>query len=472
MPSRITDRDLERVFGPGAGSTPWEWAAASTRLFVRGLDQLAFDDSPRAQGRRLTAREALDAYGFDTLLEVADEGSAVISSSTGAAGRVLRDRRDALRLPIRSVASAAGYTEDIVRALEESKRRPVREYEQVARVLGLDERMLSYRSEPVGNESVAVRMRTLHDERPALTNSVVASLAEAAWVAMTQVRLEGLLQCPLPDATFSQDSFFGNSAFPAYRVGYQLADRVREQLGLGTAPIESMRDLLERRLRIPVIQAELGSQVAGATVASGERRAIVVNLSGLNAHVFVRRSTLAHELCHILFDPPGRLQDLRVDEYADLDRHFEDAPDFVEQRANAFAVQLLAPSTVVRHRYDTQGAASLAGLLQEYGISRTAGRYQMWNAIGRSEPLHRLEPGNVRPAVHWEGNEAYTAAYHPIPGLTRHPSRTGRFCALALRASQEGLISWDTAATWLHCSESQAMEAVDSVRELFPDVFA
>jgi len=84
---------LERVFGPGEGGTPRERARSSARQFVRGLDLLTFDQSQRATGRRLSALEAIDAYGFDKLAEVATEGSALICESVTAAGRVLAERR-------------------------------------------------------------------------------------------------------------------------------------------------------------------------------------------------------------------------------------------------------------------------------------------------------------------------------------------------------------------------------------------
>jgi histidine ammonia-lyase len=64
-------------------------------MYVRSIDQLA-KDSIKAKGRRLTAREALDAYGFEKLLEVASEGSALLAESIDAAGRVLKARRLAL----------------------------------------------------------------------------------------------------------------------------------------------------------------------------------------------------------------------------------------------------------------------------------------------------------------------------------------------------------------------------------------
>lgn len=464
---------LDRVFGECEGTTPADRARASSRRFVRGVDLLTFDESPRATGRRLSATEALDAYGFDKLAEVAADGSAIICESVTAVGRALSDRRRQLGLEIRHVASATKLRSDVVEALEASKRRPIQEYERVARVLGLDERMLSYSAEPAGNQGVAVRMHALRNERPALSGSVVAALTEAAWVAMTQVRLEAALVLPQAERTFQTEPYYGSRTHPAYRVGYALADTFRAAFDFHDQPIRSMRELLERRLCIPVVQAELGNSIAGATIAAGDRRAIVVNLSGRNRNVFARRSTLAHELCHILFDPRERLRDLRVDEYDDLDRREDLVPDPVEQRANAFAVQLLAPRTSALRVYEEQGDEALTTLIQQYGISFTAARYQVWNALERRVPLEHLNTQEPPREADWDGSEAYTIAWHPIRALADHPSRAGRFSALVLRAADAGIVSWDTASTWLFSSEKELRKEniIAAMKEFYPDLF-
>jgi Zn-dependent peptidase ImmA (M78 family) len=462
---------LERVFGAGESTTPNDRARSSLRRFVRGLDLLTFDDSPKAKGRRLTASEALEAYGYDKLAEVATDGSALISESDDAAGRALSERRQKLGLQIRHVAAETQLPRAVIEALEASGRRPIREYEKVARVLGLDERMLSYRSDPGGNEGVAVRLRTLHDDRPALTGDVVLAIAEAAWVAMTQIRLEAALQLAPSRHVFEPEPSYGGPGHPAYKVGYDLADAFRAKLDLGDGPIASMRDTVERELRIPVVQAALGARIAGATIESGGRRAIVVNLSGRNQNVFVRRCTLSHELCHLLFDPQQRLRDLRVDEYEDLDKRADQVTDAVEQRANAFGVQLLLPQSAALPMYQADPGGALAKAIDSFGISFMAARYQIWNALGRTVPIESLMADSAAPQPDWEGREAYTTVYHPIRALADHPSRAGRFSAVVLRAAEAGVISWDTAGEWLYSSEEELGGHAAAIRGLYPDLF-
>lgn len=462
--------DLDAVFGAGTGDSPEARAHQSQRLFVRSVDQIAFDESPQATGRRLTATEALEAYGWDLLRQIAYEGSALISDSPDAAGRALRERREQLRLKIGTVARKAGLSPEVIQALEASKRQPIRLYERVASILGLDERMISFRADPAGNERVAVRLRQLVDAKAPLPASAVVALTEASWVAMTQLRLEEALGLR-PRIAFEAEPDYGAPGWPAFRVGYQLADKVRTDLSLQTNPIDSMRDLVERRLGIVVVQTNLSEQVAGATVQTGTRRAIVVNLVGANTNVFVRRATLAHELCHLLFDPQQHLRDLRVDQYSDLESSPETLTDRVEQRSNAFAVQLLAPrESVVQFWRRADPDDPLGYILDHFGISFTAARYQLWNALDRSVSLDELTTTRYRPDPAWEAREAYTLTYHPIQSLVEHPARAGRFSAVVVRAAQTGLVSWDTAAEWLLCNQTDLQEKARAIVGLYPDV--
>ena len=304
-----------------------------------------------------------------------------------------------------------------------------------------------------------------------MTGSVVSALAEAAWVAMRQVQLEDRLGLRPEPHGIEVNPSYGDPGFPAYEWGYHLARQTREILGLGDRRIPSMRELTEQRLGFPVIQCELGSQVAGATIDVGEgRRAVVVNISGGNRHAYVRRATIAHELGHLLYDPPRELNSLRVDAYADLERPANDVPDRVEQRANAFAVELIAPQSAAVQEHLAHGTNQLDEVVHEYGISFTAARYQIWNGLERAVPLDDLTVERDRPLDHWEAAEAFTVDYHPVRRI--RPSRAGRFSALVVRAAQEAHISWDTAREWLEADEPDMERAKRMLPDLFPTVFA
>ncbi|MHB8878319.1 MAG: helix-turn-helix domain-containing protein, partial [Myxococcaceae bacterium] len=213
---------LDAIFGRVPGDTPEERASHSERIFVRSIDQLA-EDSPSARGRRLTAREALEAYGLEKLAEAALEGSALLAASRDSLARVLRDRREQLGLDIRRVATRANVDVSVVEAAERSKRVSVRACEKIARSLGLDERFISVRAEPEGNNRVAVRLRTIGSENPRMTQAAVSAISEAAWVAMTQIRLEEALGLRPRPTGIEYSPNYGSPGFPAFEWGYTLA---------------------------------------------------------------------------------------------------------------------------------------------------------------------------------------------------------------------------------------------------------
>lgn len=466
-------RSLDLVFGPGDGTTAEARARASKTLFVRGLDQLSEDDRPGA-GRRLTAREALDAYGFDKLLEVATEGSALLASSADAAGLPLSTRRNQLGLEARVVAERARVSVDEVRACEASRRLPLRTYEKVGRALGLDERYVAVKRQPTGNDRVTVRLRSIGEDAGALGSFAVVALAEAAWVAATQARLAAALGLGLVRHGLEPSVNFGSPSFPAFKWGYRQAREVREALGMGVdAPIPSVRELVEETFGVTLVQCDLGEAIAGATIEAGGNRAIVVNLSGRNRSVYMRRTTMAHELGHLLFDPPGELNALRVDDYENLGLEREQLADRVEQRANAFAVELLAPQEAILAFFERE--KDLTSTVGHFGLGPTPARHQIRNASNgavRADALRvaRPESEEWRKYASFDGAESMAVEdFHPIPGI--RSSRAGRFGAFVVRAAEDGIVSWDTAAEWLETSEEEARKAAAGIHELFPSVW-
>lgn len=464
---------LDRMFGPGEGLDPRLRAQGSRVSYVRSIDQIALEHSERATGRRLTSFEALEAYGLEILMRVADEGSALISHSTDAAGRTLKARREQLGVSIRNVAGASGLSVGVVEALEESRMRPVREYERVARLLALDEDQLSFRPAPTKNENIAVRLRTMADDRASLTPSSVVAIAEATWVAAKQLYLESLLGLKNQDVRefLAPSADFGGNRRAPYAVGYELAQKLRQFLDLGEDPVLSMRELAEDRLGVPVIMSILDPTIAGVTVEVAGGRAIILNLAGANINPLVRRATVAHEICHLLFDVSGDLQDLRVDRYDDLERNPAQGFDKVEQRANAFAAEFLAPqeSAVLRYLETDQNLND--GVVDYFGIGFTAGRFQVWNGLRRPGSLESISGVRLTPEDDWEGRESFTASYHPLEALLNHPSRAGKFSALTIRAAENGLISWDTASEWLWSPIPDVRKSGPWMRDLYPKVF-
>ncbi|MET9250274.1 ImmA/IrrE family metallo-endopeptidase [Nonomuraea sp. NPDC003709] len=150
-------------------------------------------------------------------------------------------------------------------------------------------------------------------------------------------------------------------------AGQQTAGKVRDALGLGDEPIPDLVSLVER-CGIPVAFQPLPRNLHGINVRDDSngcvRRAIVVSSSDYWTR---QRFTLAHELCHGLYDDEGQVI---VDEV--------DVPQTLpELRAEAFARHLLLPVGALRAEREAAQAARepahalLVRLMLTYGVSRS-----------------------------------------------------------------------------------------------------
>jgi len=451
--------DLDFVLGPGPGSA-LERAAASPQRFVRDQDHLA-PERPGATGRVLTTLEAFKAYGLHVLVEALETGAAILPPSLDEPAHTLKVRRSDLGLSERAVAQRAGVTERTVRAAETpSSRLPIRDVERIARALGLDERVIGFVPGAEADTALGVRLRTLSSSGRALPPTTVAGLAEAAWVIHRQAELAaGLGERSERRALCQPSSNYGSRGYPAWLHGFWLADNTRKLLGLSAdAPILRLRELVES-LGIPVVQDELPRSFGGATVSNRGTRGIVLNTTGLNENVWVRRATLAHELGHLLWDPDQELEALRVDQYTLLEHAPWRVSDHVEARANAFAIQFLAPQQVVSKLVErgADGTVDVRPVMEMFGISATAARYHAWNALGREPDFERVRASDSQPTDEWRAGETATVDYFPIESTP--DSRRGRFSYMVARGIGSSLHSTDSAASMLNASRAEMERA-------------
>jgi len=149
-------------------------------------------------------------------------------------------------------------------------------------------------------------------------------------------------------------------------AGQRTAGKVRDALELGDRPIADLVGLVEG-CGIPVVFQLLPENLHGINVRDEQDgrvlRAIVVSSGDYWTR---QRFTLAHELCHDLYDDEGQVI---VDEV--------EVPDTLpELRAESFARHLLLPSRALAdevHAARTAGQrlfALVAGLLTPSGVSR------------------------------------------------------------------------------------------------------
>ena len=126
-----------------------------------------------------------------------------------------------------------------------------------------------------------------------------------------------------------------------WEQGYQLAEALMASLGSTLVPIDL--EELCCRLGVQVQSVELSDpEIRGvAFVGADQRPTIAVNTTHqANTHLFGQRFTLAHELCHLLYDRDrARALALASGPWTSAD---------IEKRANAFAAMLLIPTPAVR----------------------------------------------------------------------------------------------------------------------------
>lgn len=463
--------NISAVFGSKLGHLNEDVAARRSNVkFVRGRNELGvFDASRNPTGHVMTAWEAYQAYGISVLEEAVEYGSAILINS-GGMEPTIRSRIEQLGLTYSAVAGESHLSPEVVK---QTARRSVdnetSELERIGFVLGLDELQLGYRLPRGADTDLAVRLKTLR--RPSagvavsLNPATVLRFAHSASVIRTQRRLQCWLGMKDASGRFDPTDDYGNSVSPAYKVGYELAEFVRQRLNLDDRPIASMRDLVERALGIPVIQTRLPTGIAGATIAvsddkRGEARGIVLNTSGANSNVWVRRATLAHELGHLLFDPIQHLKYVRVDTYQanEVDPQAS-AADYVEQRANAFAIAFLAPMDAVR------SMGSIREVMTTFGISHTAARYHLQNSHYGLYRLSDNQPPDVLPSDEQKAAEDSTLDYFPIP--ITPAIRRGRFAEVVTSCFDKGYLSDYSAAQYMNCSKSDFRDNLEAIRDLY-----
>lgn len=175
------------------------------------------------------------------------------------------------------------------------------------------------------------------------------AISEAAGVAVEAAELHKLLGEPVGWQSVSRFNHHPDYSHPRDGVPEKLAATVRRRLRLAGGPIQSLQEDVIAPLKILVLVTELASHIDAVSFASPATGGVIaLNSRGVHTRTaFGRRVTLAHELCHILFDRP-RMSELRG--FCSIAKRNTDAAtarrlqgmEEIERRARAFAVYLLA----------------------------------------------------------------------------------------------------------------------------------
>lgn len=208
---------------------------------------------------------------------------------------------------------------------------------------------------------------------PALSTSDLQQLLDLG--STTQ---EG--RTPLQDRQRHEPPPFGPMAIT--EDGYERALALRDALGidlhLPLAGAHDLEDVWLPRMGIAVVDVRLeDSNVDGVAIMHpGWKPVVGVNLSGRFASKpWGRRMTLAHELCHLLYDLDDDGQVGIVSNPW--------APQAMERRANAFAAMLLMPratiDAVLPHQARDWTTKVLHDAMAVLGVGRTTLIYHLYN---------------------------------------------------------------------------------------------
>lgn len=367
----------------------------------------------------------------------------------------IRSWRESLHLSVKDVAGPAGLLEPRLAAIESGTEAGVDELESIARVLGLRGEQLFDEDIPAsaGSDVLRLLFKTAEGLQPPQSSKL--AMLDAARAALDLLELHEALEEPRPQVpTLDKSKRIPDE--PLYKLGRRQALAVRQQLALGKHRIDSLRDLLVLRLRIPVLAAHLGvhGPDAFSVFAPGRRMAVVLNVDGKHENHLVRRFTLAHELGHLIGDRPtqsGRGIACLIDSQKQID---------IEVRANAFAVNLLLTSDVERKKNELLEPVVFRGVMEHWGIHYSALRLYVKNLLGLTdEKMARVcpkvdtgAPLSIRDAEELEAERSPLKAI-PLP-------RRGELSRLVLQEHVAGRMSAGRARELLR------LDATSDLREL------
>lgn len=349
----------------------------------------------------------------------------------------LREVRSSLKLTLEAVAQRTGLGVSTLSEFEGGKREP--RIGQLKQLADAYHRPVSY----FLDEAVPPAELVLWRERPPSPTAerIEARLIELADQYHTlEVLCDQGSDMDLPRCEGDAEAF-------GYPDAGRLARRVRNELGLGDRPGQTLLRVLEEVCNLKVFHLDFEpSGTAACTLA--DRYGAAVLLNSRNAP---RRRTfdLAHELFHLLT--------WRVF------RHHEAADSAVsspleEKLATCFARNLLMPEEVFRGAVDAQRGATgqvdadgLGEVAREFDVSVEAVLWQMGFVYNIPSEKVREYLDRLRPRM----------ASWDEPARATQPERPSRFLALARQALRKGLISTGRYAEYVGISRRDAMRVVE-----------
>ncbi|WP_445186990.1 ImmA/IrrE family metallo-endopeptidase [Pseudonocardia sp. Cha107L01] len=257
----------------------------------------------------------------------------------------------------------------------------------------------------------------------------------------------GRVSNPLANVSMSTDPLY-------VRAGEVSAARVRDGLSLGAGPIDDLVSLVER-LGFPVAFLELPDNVAGLNVRDEREgytsRVIIISCREAWTR---QRYTLAHELCHALYDDEGQVIVDNVD-----------SPDLLpERRADSFARNLLLPKRSLKQAmndapvYNGDLLATTAQLMIRWGLSREAiARTLQYDGFITARDMNFILEQRVSEIMSLSG---FAETWQRLSDREGEPSGSPLLVERALQAYRNGWVSSQVVADLLGADRSETEQVL------------
>lgn len=261
----------------------------------------------------------------------------------------IRHRREAFDASSGDMAEWAELPVKRWESIESGESLSVAELGQVARALAVDPGTFLRGEEGSPRRSVA-RFRQAADSVPGSRNFEARTLALAAELGRIGGALHRFLARPLPLSGIRRTEPVSEYD-EAWKQGYRLGAAARQGLGIPVGPVANLQTTLEDLgLHIATLSFSRADVDAASLMEDGAMPILLLNLDSPRVGpTLPRRATMAHELCHLLYDAGEHELETR------LSGQESAHDDVVEQRARAFAPAFLAPPDAVRHWFRSGG---------------------------------------------------------------------------------------------------------------------
>lgn len=218
--------------------------------------------------------------------------------------------------------------------------------------------------------------------------------------------------------------------------GREAAEKFRADHRLGLQPLGDLITLIEQTTAFDVAILDAGPDEHGMTMRDPSRGAVFIGVARTRRPMR-QRSTLAHELAHVVFD-----------DWADNGDHDWSERSPVERRADAFARHLLLPLGGLRDLTGDMRSPDLADLsavVQRFLVSPAIAAIAMEQAGYIDAALKRewMATTTLRLAVRFGWSDQYRAL-EADADRRRAPQR---LLARAIRGYAEGVLPVQTIAT-------------------------